>query len=179
MKEKLNILVIFIAIFCMILSAQGGVRKMTREEKDQASIRKAVMTLKQLESFSAVPYCCRAGVYTIGYGFTDQNLVSKGVISRTEADTVLNFKCTELMTFLRSKITRELMTHQYAALISFTYNVGSNAFAKSELLKKINSGASNLEIVQQIRRWDKVDGKVNKGLSNRRGAEVKLFMNIR
>ena len=152
---------------------------MTSSDKDQASIRKAVTILKQIESFSAVPYSCRAGVRTIGYGFTDQRLVAKGVISRTEADTILNFKCTELQSFIKSKVTKELMSYQYAALISFVYNVGRTAFSNSELLKKINSGASNLEIAQQFRRWDKVDGKANKGLANRRGVEVKLFMNVK
>lgn len=60
--------------------------------------------------------------------------------------------------------------HQYDALVSFVFNVGSGNFAKSTLLKKINAndcwGAG-----AEFPRWDKAKGKVLRGLTIRRADE--------
>jgi len=68
-----------------------------------------------------------------------------------------------------------LTQNQYNALISFTFNVGNEAFRTSTLLKKLNAGLYE-EIPAQMRRWHHVAGKDVQGLINRREADVKLWL---
>lgn len=63
---------------------------------------------------------------------------------------------------------------QFDALVSFTFNLGVEAFEGSTLLRKIRAG--DLEAVpQQLMRWNKDEGKVLAGLTRRRQAEVDLW----
>ena len=56
---------------------------------------------------------------------------------------------------------------------SLVSNIGEWAFAKSTALKKINAGRHE-EVPAQIKRWNKAEGKVVKGLERRREAEAAL-----
>ena len=60
------------------------------------------------------------------------------------------------------------------ALVIFVFNVGRGAFANSTLLKKLNRNNFK-EVPFQLRRWNKSEGKVMKGLINRRNKEIMLF----
>jgi len=60
-----------------------------------------------------------------------------------------------------------------AALYSFAYNVGIDAFAKSVLLKNLNAGKKT-EACSEMRRWVYADGKPWKGLMTRRKIEEAL-----
>ncbi|QGH72518.1 MAG: lysozyme [Myoviridae sp. ctThM1] len=68
-----------------------------------------------------------------------------------------------------------LSDKEHAAYLSFTYNLGVNAFANSTLLKKLNKedrvGACN-----ELLRWDKAKGKTLAGLTKRRQDENKLCL---
>ena len=57
-----------------------------------------------------------------------------------------------------------------AALYSFTYNVGSGAFASSTLLKKLNAGDVP-GACKELQRWTYAGGKQWKGLITRREIE--------
>lgn len=57
-----------------------------------------------------------------------------------------------------------------AALVSFAYNVGENAFKKSTLLKKLNNG-DRMGACDELRRWVNAGGRQWKGLINRREVE--------
>lgn len=65
--------------------------------------------------------------------------------------------------------------NMFAAVLSFTYNVGSRNLEISTLRKKILLkdwvGAGN-----EFKKWDKAGGKVMKGLTRRRSAEAALFL---
>ena len=67
-----------------------------------------------------------------------------------------------------------LTQNQYDALVSFTFNVGCNAFLNSTLLKKIRNNDYD---ANEILRWNKSNGKVIKGLTERRKREMRLFAN--
>lgn len=70
-----------------------------------------------------------------------------------------------------------LAQYEFDAYSSFSYNVGSGAFCKSTLLKKLNaldySGAC-----KELLRWDRVGGRVVRGLTIRREAEYKTCMGM-
>ena len=67
-----------------------------------------------------------------------------------------------------------LSQNQYDALVSFTFNVGCNAFLNSTLLKKMRNNDYD---ANEILRWNKSNGKVIKGLTERRKREMRLFAN--
>lgn len=128
------------------------------------------------EGFRPYVYTCPGGKKTIGYGFTDEELIKKGSVTKAEADLKLRKECEALLTYVKSKVVRKLTDKQYAALISFTYNVGRANFANSTLLKKINAGATNAEISAQFNRWV-YSGKTKlAGLIKRRAAEAKTYV---
>ena len=65
--------------------------------------------------------------------------------------------------------------NKFAAVLSFAYNVGTKNLENSTLRKKILAkdwlGAS-----QEFKKWNKASGKVMNGLTRRRDAEAKLFL---
>lgn len=63
---------------------------------------------------------------------------------------------------------------QFDALVSFSYNVGPNAFKKSNLLRVLNQGKYN-QVPNEMRKWVKAGGRTVKGLKNRREAEIALW----
>ena len=71
-------------------------------------------------------------------------------------------------------VRKDLRPYQRAALISFAYNVGVEAFRKSTLLKKLNSGHPGW--CHELDRWNKVQGKVWAGLTKRRALERRLCL---
>ena len=60
--------------------------------------------------------------------------------------------------------------YEYSAYVQFTYNVGESAFCKSTLVKKLNA-LDYFGACLEILRWDKVQGRVVRGLTIRRQAE--------
>jgi lysozyme len=72
-------------------------------------------------------------------------------------------------------VTVPVTQHQYDALVSFTFNVGSGNLAKSTLLKKLNNhdcvGAST-----EFLKWDYAKGIKLAGLTTRRIYESKQFI---
>jgi lysozyme len=68
-----------------------------------------------------------------------------------------------------------LATCQHGALVSFCYNVGRGAFAGSTLLKLLNVSKID-EAANQFERWNKASGRTLTGLTRRRLAEKKLFL---
>lgn len=67
-----------------------------------------------------------------------------------------------------------LNQNQFDALVSFVFNVGNGAFLGSTLLKVLNLGKYD-EVPVQLRRWNKDNGHVVKGLTNRRRNEIVLW----
>jgi len=68
----------------------------------------------------------------------------------------------------------ELNQNQFDALVSFSFNVGVNAFKNSTLLKRLNKGQYH-EVPEQLLRWVYSGGKKVKGLVNRRDNEITLW----
>lgn len=78
---------------------------------------------------------------------------------------------------VNTAVTIELKQHQFDALVSFAFNVGTANFAKSTLLKVINTDNTNTkEIEFQFLRWHRA-GKVRHVLTSRREKEILLYNN--
>ena len=70
-----------------------------------------------------------------------------------------------------------LYQHEYDAFASFAYNIGSEAFCSSTLVRKLNAG-DYAGACSELKRWVYVDGRRVQGLANRREAEYRLCMGL-
>jgi lysozyme len=120
--------------------------------------------LEQWEGFKAKAYPdpgSRDGTpWTIGYGQT--SIHGRRCARATRAPAVVE-----------RLVKVEITDNQFGALVSFTYNIGDDAFANSPLLKKLNADDYKA-VPAQLARWNKSDGKVMEGLTNRRAAKAGL-----
>lgn len=115
--------------------------------------------------------------WTIGYGHTSDDFlrVTRGlVITQEQADAALAYDIREAIEKIGALVTVPLTENQLGALVSFVFNVGPAAFARSTLLKRLNAGDYNAVPVQ-LAKWVYNDGKKMPGLVNRRAAEAGLW----
>lgn len=115
--------------------------------------------------------------WTIGYGHTSDGFmkVSRGMsITVAQAEAALEYDLNETAAKVDELVKVELSDNQFGALVSFAFNVGTTAFAKSTLLRKLNKG-DYAAVPAELARWTFNDGKPMKGLVNRRAAEAGLW----
>ena len=141
--------------------------------------------IKRYEGCKLKAYKCSAGVWTIGYGNTkyqDGTSVKEGdVITQQQADELFkvivdNFEY-QVKMIIGDRLKTILPETSISALVSLAYNIGVGAFAKSTLLKVIKENKNDLKgIINQWVRWNRANGVVLKGLTNRRYDEVVLYI---
>ncbi len=129
--------------------------------------------VKSFEGFQSKAYLCPAGVWTVGYG-TTENVSSGDCVTETEAEELLRNDLLDASKAVDELVDVDMSQAQYDALASFIYNVGREAFRNSTLLKLINAGNFPAAALQ-FQRWNKGGGKVLPGLTKRREAERALF----
>jgi lysozyme len=115
--------------------------------------------------------------WTIGYGHTtDAHMkVHRGLtITQAQAEAALRHDATEAAEAIKRMVKVPLAENQLGALVSFVFNVGVGNFQSSTLLRKLNAGEYGA-VPSELARWNKNDGKVMKGLTNRRAAEAGLW----
>lgn len=115
-------------------------------------------------------------VPTIGFGSTtyeDGSKVKLGdKITRKDAEELLGNKVSSFEKGIKSCVKVPLAQNEYDSFVSLSYNIGTQAFCNSTLVKKLNTydyeGACN-----EILKWDKFKGKPLPGLTKRRQQEYK------
>lgn len=135
-----------------------------------------IALIKQFEGFSAQPYRCPAGKWTIGYGHligVDDTFPAE--VSENDAENILKQDIIASEQAVCRLVTVDISQNQFDALVSFTYNLGSGALAQSTLLKLLNLN-NFIGCSSQFPRWDHVNGVPMAGLTRRRVAEMVLFM---
>ena len=111
------------------------------------------------------------GTLTIGYGSTGPHVRPGMEITRAEAEALLRQDLDRFERAVDSSVTVPLNDNQFAALVSFAFNVGVSAFQKSTLLKKLNAGQYDA-VPSELMKWVSSKGKRMPGLVNRRAAET-------
>lgn len=136
--------------------------------------------IKRYEGFSASVYKDSAGKDTIGFG----HLLKSGDtfdagISKLQAEQLLLQDIALAEQGIHRLLGVSLTQSQYDALVSFVYNVGVAAFARSTLKKALN-GAEYRRAGDEFLRWNKIrkNGVLveSPGLTARRSAERILFL---
>ncbi|SUA58059.1 lysozyme [Oligella urethralis] len=118
----------------------------------------------------------KGDVPTIGFGTTSG--VKLG--DRIEPVTALKRLHSDMQKFegaIKQCVKVPLYQHEYDAYLSLSYNIGSNAFCGSTLVKKLNAGDYQ-GACEQILRWDKFQGRTLRGLTIRRRAEYKQCLGL-
>lgn len=134
---------------------------------------------RKAEGLKLKAYLCPAKKWTIGYGATryeDERKVKEGdIITKERAEELLKNLISKFEKDVKRLVQVQLNDNQFSALVDFTYNVGTESFATSTLLKKINTvnfkGAS-----EEFGRWIYSKGVELPGLVKRRKAEKELFL---
>lgn len=68
----------------------------------------------------------------------------------------------------------DLSDERIAAIVSFSYNVGTAAFCRSTFARKLNAG--DPKACDELLKWNHAGGMVFRGLTRRREAERKLCL---
>lgn len=141
---------------------------------------KGIALIKKFEGFRAKPYLCSAGVPTIGYGTTRYNNNKRVTLAdrpiTEERATEILLKQLEPREFvINQNVKKELTQDQFDALVSFVYNVGSENFLNSTLLKVINKAPKSLQVEKEFSKWIYAGKKQVKGLILRRNEEANLY----
>lgn len=134
--------------------------------------QKCVDLVKRFEGFSAVPYKCPAGVWTIGYGHTHGVTKTSPSMTEDEAEELLRNELIRFATHVNDLVLVPLNQNQFDALVSFHYNTG--ALARSTLLVKLNHGDTE-GAAKEFLRWTKGGGRELAGLVRRRQVEKAMF----
>lgn len=141
-----------------------------------------IALIKEFEGLATTAYVCPVGVLTIGYGHTKG--VQKGdKITEKAATNLLRNDLKALSIHLVRSLNAceiEITQDQFDALCSFAFNVGINALINSTLWSLLRQNKFR-QAADEFLKWNKgtIDGrKVEiKGLTRRREAERKLFLN--
>lgn len=131
--------------------------------------------IKRFEGFRPSRYLCPAGYETIGYG----HVVRIGEqfnepLTEIEAEELLRRDLEQFEQAVHDLVIVDLAQNQYDALVSFTFNVGPDAFRKSTLLRRVND-RDHKAAPKEFEKWVFVNGKRLKGLEKRRAAEAALY----
>lgn len=144
------------------------------------SIEIAAALARRFEGLYLTPYLCPAGVPTIGYGAT---YYEGGTHVKMTDAKITKERAEELLLWMvRTKYLPTVMRlcpkidtpERVAALIDFTFNLGGGNLKASTLRRKVNSGDWEA-VPTELRKWNKAGGRVLRGLTIRREAEIQLI----
>ena len=126
-----------------------------------------------------VAYDDGVGVWTIGFGTTiypNGIKVKKGdTCTEAQAKSYMAHDLKKFEQAVNGAVTIPLNQNQFDALVSLAYNIGTNAFKNSTLVKKLNAGDYR-GAADQFDVWVNAGGKRMQGLVNRRAKEKEVFL---
>lgn len=138
--------------------------------------KEAVDLTARFEGLRLVAYRDIVGVLTIGYGSTGSHVTEGLRITKERARALLKddlkIAANRLAGVVKQSVIDGLTDGQYAALLSFVFNLGAN---KSWTIWKVLNAGQLEAVPAQMRRFVNAGGKRVQGLVNRREAEAALF----
>ena len=136
----------------------------------------AIDLIKKYEGFSELVYLCPAGFKTIGYGHLIKPQEKfADYLSIEEAELLLQKDIIFYALAVRHLVEVPLESGQFAALISFTFNLGSAALERSTLRQKINRHEYDAA-ADEFPKWVFAGGMRLPGLVRRREEERAVFL---
>jgi lysozyme len=139
--------------------------------------KNGIELIKKYEGFSNIKYKCSAGYPTIGFGHKllpgekfDAPITVKQGEAILKVDLIKAERC------VNENVHCDLTQNEFDALVSLVFNIGCGAFRGSTLLLQLNKFVAHDKVALQFLRWNKIGTKVSAGLTNRRQAEMELFL---
>lgn len=113
--------------------------------------------------------------YTIGYGHYGSDVHAGDTITEAEAAALMKKDLKVFENAVRSAVKVEITQSQFDALVSLSYNIGTDAFADSDTVKALNEGKVGHAAVD-IPSWRRGMGyQILPGLEKRRQTELEFF----
>jgi lysozyme len=141
--------------------------------------KKGLELIKYFEGLRLKPYLDVGGVATIGYGTiryengTPVTMKDKE-ITKERAEELLKHHVAEFEAGVNKLLKVDINDNQFAALVSFAYNLGLGNLKNSTLLRYINESRFK-EAGPEFLKWINVNKKPVAGLKARRAKEKDLF----
>jgi len=133
--------------------------------------------IKTFEGLRLLCYDDGVGVATIGYGHTrsvSRSDIGHRRITKEKAEKLLQDDVSTSERAVEQYISVALNDNQFAALVSFTFNLGAGSLKQSTLRRKLNTGDYDA-VPSELARWVRAGGQTLNGLVKRRRAEGELF----
>lgn len=130
--------------------------------------------IKSFEGLYLKAYKDMVGVWTIGWGCT-VGVHDGMVITEAQAEDLLQKELSTFEVGVPKYVTAPLNENEFAALVSFSYNLGLGSLQHSTLVKFLNNG-DRANAADQFLVWNKAGGQPVAGLTRRRSAERALFL---
>lgn len=151
----------------------------SRLKKGGAVAAAAIALVGAWEGLKLVTYRDIVGVPTVCYGET-RGVTMGDRYTKAECDEMLR---EALIDFERDGLRRCVKPEQlakvpddaYNAFLSLSYNVGTGAFCRSTLVKKLNRGDVR-GACNELPKWVKAGGRTVRGLVNRRKDEQRICL---
>jgi len=134
-----------------------------------------IALIKQFEGCRLTPYADLAGVLTVGWGHTGDDVKAGVPWSQKKADAVFINDVAQRVPAVLAACKVEPNENQLAAMVSLAYNIGLGAFKKSTVLRLHNAG-NFVGAANAFTMWNKAGGVVRAGLTRRRAAEMALYL---
>lgn len=135
--------------------------------------REGLLLIKSFEGFRPRAVRRRDGVLTIGYGHT-RSARNGATITEAEAELLLQYDLMPIVEAINARVSIPLNQHQFDALASFILSIGLNRFEGSDVLERLNDGAT-ARAAEALSGWpDRTPPPVD-ALYRRRSAERALF----
>jgi lysozyme len=129
--------------------------------------------IKEFEGCELTGYGDATGTPTAGYGHTGADVTIGAHYTQEQADKWLKEDVARFELAVGNFCPVLLTSNQFAALVSFAYNVRG---WKSSTLFKYICAKKYAEAAEEFEKWTHAGGKVLKGLERRRAAEKALFL---
>lgn len=143
-----------------------------------ATLAAAAAFITPWEGIRTLAYRDPIGVWTVCIGETEG--VKPGDRYTVEHCTYMLIKKLprywgEIAACMGPELVSRQTEQRKVAFLSFAYNVGSGAFCRSTLLRKLRAGDVR-GACNELLRWNKAGGNALRGLTRRREAERKLCL---
>lgn len=140
--------------------------------------RAAVDLIKRFEGYRMKAAQLPDGRWTLGYGHTLTARAGASV-SEQDAEALLLYDLITVAHAVNENVYTTLNQNQFDALVCFAFNIGTENFVRSAVLRRLNEGAL-LQAACEMEMWRKADFEgeriVVDALVRRRAAEKALFL---
>lgn len=183
--RKIRRFLCILLCLCLLGSTAAGLLPRAQATSEMTASESCVEFIKSVEGFSPHPYYDYSQ-HTVGYGTkcpTDKYFeYAANGIPRDEAETLLRETLVEIADAIHQKLMEpyglEFSQHQFDALVSFSFNIGTAWMTYDSTLRNaILTGAGENDLVYAFSLYCTAGGKYLSGLAARRLCEANMYLN--